>query len=138
MTSVEHPQTEFPLLRDLPQAFIVPIEMVRACKTGGEALDLAIRASGLAQKEVYMACDIDPGTFSRILSNKATFPDDKLRSLHATVKNRIFDEWRAFQVGSTLVVIQSEAERMLEEKQRQLDEAMARIKIVEDILKDRR
>ena len=92
---------------------LVPIEMVRQCKTEGAAFTLACNASGLDDKEIYMPLAIDPGTFSKIKAGKATFPRGQLRAFCLLVNNFIFPQFLAYQVGCTLTLIETEAERML-------------------------
>lgn len=138
MSHVEHPQSVLPLVRDVAAAFTVPIEMVWGLRTQGQALDLAIRASGLEQKEVYMALGIDPGTFSKILSDKATFPLDRLRSLCTILKNRIFLDWINYQVGCMAVVIQSDAERELAAERERTKNLAQQVDFLTNILQGRK
>lgn len=110
MTAVE--QGELGLTRT-PNTVQVPIELVRAKKTAGAAFTLACDASGLDDKEIYLALGIDAGYFSNIKKGKATLQADLVAAFCDLVGNRIYPEWMAYQVGCTLVQIQSEAERQL-------------------------
>lgn len=104
--------------------FPVTVEMVRACRTPGEAVTLAVRASGLDPKEVFIPMKIDAGTWSKICSDQATFPTSKVREFCELVDNRIYVEYIAYLVGCTAVMIKSEAERVI-------DELKARLQVTE-------
>ena len=106
-------QGELPLARE-PQHIAVPIEMIRGKKTAGGAVSLSCDASGLEDKEIYLALGIDAGYFSNIKKGKATLQGDLMREFCKVVGNRIYLEWLAYQVGCTLVEIKTEAERRAE------------------------
>lgn len=123
MSHVEDPQGELPLTRGAKvSGFPVSNEMVRACRTPGEAISLAVRASGLDPKEVFIPLRIDAGTWSKICSDQATFPAQKIRDFCELVENRIYVEFVAYQVGCTAVMIKSEAERQIDELKARLQE----------------
>lgn len=109
LTAVEG-QAELSLSRQ-PAVAEVPIEIVRAQRTAAAAFSLACQASGLEDKEIYLALGIDPGYFSRIKKGEATLQGDLIAGFCAIVGNAIYPEWLAYQVGCTLVMIQTEAER---------------------------
>lgn len=115
MNHVDDPQSELPLSRGgkVP-AFTVPIEMIRALKTPGEAIETARKAAGLEKKEVYLALEIDAGTWTKIEDSAASLPANKIRKFCDEVGNRIYVEWINYQVGCTAVLIKSEAERQIE------------------------
>lgn len=118
MNHVDDPQSELPLSRGgraREQAFVVPIEMIRATTSPGSAIELARRAAGLDKKEVYLALKIDPGTWSKIEDSAASLPTNKIREFCDEVGNRIYVEWINYQVGCTAVLIKSEAERRIDE-----------------------
>ena len=94
----------------------VPIEVVRRQKTGAAAFCLACQSSGLEDKEIYGSLGIDAGYFSRIKKGEATLQSDLVQPFCDVVNNRIYPEWLAWSVGCTLVQIQSEAERLLEQE----------------------
>lgn len=103
-------QVELPLARQ-PEHAAVPIELVRRQHSAAGAFCLACQASGLDDKEIYLSLSIDAGTFSRIKKGEANLPSDKVAEFCRVVGNTIYPEWVAYQVGCTLVMIQSEAER---------------------------
>lgn len=107
-------QAELPLARPA-QRSAVPIDLVRGQRSAAAAFTLACSASGLEDKEVYMALGIDAGYFSNIKKGKATLQADLVQPFCRLVGNVIYLEWLAFQVGCTLVMIKTEAERLLDE-----------------------
>jgi hypothetical protein len=119
-----------------PVGFKVPQEMVWACRTAGDALDLAIRASGKSRKQVYLPLKIDPGTFAKIIDNQASFPDAQIPELCRELGNRIFMEWQAYQVGCILVVVKSEAERELERMRAKFEASEDKVRMLTDMLKE--
>jgi hypothetical protein len=108
----------------------VPIEMIRVKKTSGAAFTLACDSSGLDDKEIHMSLNIDAGTFSRIKKGTNTLNADQITSFCRIVGNTIYPEWLAFQVGCTLVMIQSESERLRAEAIAQLEEERMKNKLL--------
>jgi len=94
-------------------AVTVPIEMIRAKKMAHAAFTLACDVSGLDDKEIYLALDIDAGYFSNIKKGKATLQADLIPAFCREVGNTVYPEWIAYQVGCTLTQIESETERRL-------------------------
>lgn len=129
-------QTELPLARE-PQRIVVPIELIRGKKTAAAAFTLACDTSGLEDKEIYLALGIDAGYFSNIKKGKATLQGDLVREFTRVVGNTIYLEWQAYQVGCTLVVIKTEAERRAEEAERARDHALAENKLMRQLLDGR-
>lgn len=115
----------------------VPIELIRAQKTGGAAFSLACQASGLEDKEIYLALKLDAGYFSRMKKGDATLSDDKIREFCQIVGNTVYPEWRAYQTGHTLMMIQTEAERQAEEARAKLEEAERENKLLRQLLQGR-
>lgn len=115
-------QAELGLARR-PASAEVPIEIVRAQKTSGAAFSLACQASGLEDKEIYMACGLDAGYFSRIKKGDATLQGDVVELFCSVVGNTIYPEWIAYRVGCTLVMMQTEAERRAAVAEARADEA---------------
>ena len=126
-------QVELSLSR-APERAAVPIEMVRAQKSAGAAFTLACSVSGLEDKEIYLSLDIDAGYFSNIKKGKATLQADLLAKFCDAVGNTIFAEWLAYQVGCTLVVIKTEAERRAEAAEARAIAAEAENKLMRQLL----
>lgn len=132
MTTIED-QPELALSRP-PQAVTVPIEMIRAKKTSGAAFALACDASGLGDKEIYLPLGVDAGYFTNIKKGKATLQGDLVREFCKLVGNSIYLEWLAYQVGCTLVLIKSEAERRAEEAEKRAKDAEDKLKFLTQVM----
>ena len=81
-------QQELALAR-APSRLPLPIEIVRAKRSSGAAFTLACDASGLDDKEIYMALPIDAGYFTNIKKGKATLQADLVATFCAIVGNAI-------------------------------------------------
>lgn len=125
-----------PLSRE-PSRVAVPIELVRAKRTAAAAFTLACDASGLDDKEVYLALGIDAGYFSNIKKGKATLQADLVSKFCDVVGNTIYLEWTAYQVGCTLVVIKSAAERRAEAAESRADELQRKLDFASELLRGR-
>lgn len=135
MTSFED-QEELVLVREA-QSVRVPIELIRIQKTAAAAFTLACSSSGLEDKEIYLALGIDAGYFSNIKKGKATLQADLLKEFCSVVKNDCYPEWLAYQVGCTLVMIKTEAERRAEEAEQRALAAEAENKLMRQLLAGR-
>ena len=109
-------QLDMPLSRE-PSHAAIAVELVRAQKTSAAAFTLACSVSGLDDKEIYLSLDIDAGYFSNIKKGKATLQADKAAEFCRVVGNTVYMEWLAYQLGCTLVMIKSEAERRIHDVQ---------------------
>lgn len=135
MTTLEA-QGELPLSR-AAQRSSVPIELVRAQKTSAAAFTLACSVSGLEDKEIYLALEIDAGYFSNIKKGKATLQADLTARFCEVVGNTIYPEWQAYQVGCTLVMIKTAAERRAEEAEQRASAAEAENRLMRQLLQGR-
>jgi hypothetical protein len=113
----------------------VPREMIWARKTAGQAIRLAMDAAMLDDKEVYLSLEIDAGTWSRILSDKANLPFDKIAQFCSAVGNRILVEWITFQVGCMPVLIETEAERLYLSERDRADKLEAALIVIAGLQK---
>lgn len=129
-------QSELALTR-IAQSVPVAIEVVRAQKTSAAAFSLSCSASGLEDKEIYLALGIDAGYFSNIKKGKATLQADLIKEFCKVVGNTIYPEWVAYQLGCTLMLIKSEAERRAEEFERLLKEERIKNRVLVDALHGR-
>lgn len=127
-------QSELALARR-PQQVEVPIELICAKRTAGAAFTLSCDTSGLDDKEIYMALGIDAGTFSRIKSGINTLNADRLRDFCAVVGNSIYPEWLARQIGCTLVMLKTEAERRAEEAEARAAEAEQKVALLMELVR---
>lgn len=127
----QHPELA---LARTPESCTVPIELVRRQHSAGAAFSLACQSSGLEDKELYLSLDIDAGTWSRMKKGEATLQADKLADFCRTVGNTIYPEWLAYQIGCTLVVIKSEAERRADEAEKRAKEVEAENALLRNLL----
>lgn len=135
MTQLED-QGELALARR-PAASAIAIEVVRAQKTAAAAFTLACSVSGLEDKEIYLALGIDAGYFTNIKKGKATLQADLHRLFCDTVGNTIYVEWIAYQLGCTLVLVKSEAERRADEATKRAEAAEAKARLLMELLAGR-
>lgn len=115
----------------------VPIELIRAQKTGGGAFSLACQVSGLDDKEIYLSLGLDAGYFSRMKKGDATLSDDKITEFCRLLGNTIYPEWRAYQIGCTLTLIQTEAERQRDEARAELEQREIENRLLRELLQGR-
>lgn len=124
-------------LRRRAEPNTMPIELIRRQKSAAAAFSLACQSSGLEDKEVFGELDIDAGYFSRIKAGTATLQADKQALFCQIVANRIYPEWLAYQLGCTLTLIKSEAERQADEMREQLAESERENRLMKQILAGR-
>lgn len=106
------PQGELPLSR-APRAQPVADEVIRACKTFLDALNLQINLSGLEDKELYIPLGIEASHWSRIRKGEFHFPVNKLDQLCDLCGNEVTLVWWAWRRGRGLHMLETEAERQL-------------------------
>lgn len=134
MTALDLGQAELALARS-PRVMSVPDELVRSRKNAAAAFTLACDASGLEDKEIYLALGIDAGYFSRIKKGTASLDADLTGAFCRVVGNTIYPEWMAFQVGCGLVLLRTEAERRAEEAELMLRAEREKVRLLTDLLK---
>ena len=115
----------------------VPSEMIARQRNASAALCLACQSSGLEDKEIYGALNIDAGYFTRIKKGEATLQADLVAPFCDVVGNRIYPEWMAQSIGCTLVQIKSEAERRAELAEQKARDLAQENKLMRDILQGR-
>lgn len=115
----------------------VPLEIIRKQRDGGQALTLAISSSGLDDQEICDALRVDAGYLSRMKKGAATLQADLIAPFCEMVGNTIYPEWIAYQLGCTLVVIQTEAERRAEDAERRATKAEEKARLLQEILQGR-
>lgn len=79
------------------------------------AINFCIDESGLADDEIRLALDIDPGHWSNIRKGKpgCHFPTNKLDDLMTLCNNEIPLVWQALKRGKGLHLLETEAERQI-------------------------
>jgi hypothetical protein len=115
----------------------IPSDLVFRQPTLLAAINLCISASGLEDKEIYMALEIDPGHWTRMRKGDAHFPTNKLDELMDLCGNEAPLEWSANKRGKALITLKSELERKLEEVERKLEASEQRGKVMSEILQGR-
>lgn len=129
-------QRELDLFRQ-PSPNEVPLELIRKQATAGAAFTLACSSSGLADQTIYDFVGIDAGTFSKIKKGLATLQAEDWPKFTYAVNNRIYPEWCAYQLGCTMVEIQSEAERRALAEKRRADEAELKLSVLMETFRAR-
>lgn len=87
------------------------------------AINLCIDESGLADDEIRIVLDIDPGHWSNIRKGKpgCHFPTNKLDDLMSLCNNEIPLAWQALKRGKGLHLLETEAERRIRELEAKLE-----------------
>ena len=98
---------------------------------------MACTSSGLDDKEIYLSLGLDPGYFSRMKKGDATLHADAEAEFCAVVGNTIYPEWRAYQIGCTLVQIKTESERRADEAERRAAIAELKVRVLTDAINGR-
>lgn len=122
-----------PLIRQArPQP--VSDEVIRACKTLLDAINLQINVSGLDEKEIYVELDIDPSHWSRMRKGEVHFPTNKLEKLGAVCGSDIALTWWAWRRGKGLHMLLTEAERQLQIEREARAKAEERLSYLEGLV----
>lgn len=130
-------QGELRLARRVPFR-AVDTDLVCQQPSLAKAISLSIQLSGLADKEVYGALEIDAGHWSRITKGDAHFPVDKLPLLMNLCGNHAPLMWLAHALGYGLVVLKSEAERQRDAALAQLEQERLKNQLLLDVLHGKR
>jgi len=126
-------QGEIPLTKPAQQQPVDP-EVVFKQPTFSAAIRLAANCSGLEEKEIYVPLKIDASHWTRILNGAAHFPTDKLEFFMDIVGNEIPLLWLAHARGKGLVLLLSEAERLLKAEQERAEKLEDENKLLRDVL----
>lgn len=121
-------------LRRRAEPNTMPIELIRRQKSGAAAFSLACQSSGLEDKEIFGELGIDAGYFSRIKAGTATLQADLVAPFCRIVANTIYPEWQAYQLGCTLTMLKSEAERQADEMRARLAESTRENQLLKSLL----
>lgn len=126
-------QRELSLVRT-PDRTDVPLDIVTRQPSLSKAIALCIQFSGLLDKEIFLALDIDAGHWSRIVKGDAHFPTNRLSDLMDIRGNDAPLMWLAHARGYGLVVLRTESERRAEEAERRLAEEREKVRWLTDFL----
>jgi hypothetical protein len=126
-------QRELSLVRT-PDRTDVTLDIVTRQPSLSKAIALCIQFSGLLDKEILLALDIDAGHWSRIVKGDANFPTNRLGDLMDICGNDAPLMWLAHARGYGLVVLRTESERRAEEAERRLAEEREKVRWLTDLL----
>lgn len=118
LRSVDQPQ--LPLSRRANKV-VIPHEVVFAQPSMNAAVILCITTSGLQETEVCLSLGIDAGHWTRMRKGEAHFPLNKLNDLMDLCGNEAPLIWLAHSRGMGLVMLKSESERLLAERDQEIE-----------------
>ena len=130
---VDEAQGELPLTR-APKTQPVAEEVIHACKTFLDALNLQVNVSGLDEKEIYIPLGILASHWSRMRKGEVHFPLNKLDELSDLCGNEITLTWWAWRRGKGLHMLLTEAERQLDFERAARAKVEAENKLLRDVL----
>jgi hypothetical protein len=128
------PQGELPLART-PRPQPVAEEVIHACKTFLDALNLQINICGLDEKEIYVSLKIEASHWSRMRKGEVHFPPNKLDQLCDLCGNEVALAWWAWKRGKGLHMLETESERQLKLEREARAEAEKKVELLTGILK---
>ncbi len=111
-------------------------ETLYAQKDELAALNLAVNASGLDRGEFASGLGLDPSQFSKILDGTAHFPVRRNLKFHEMTQD-VWLEYQAYRRGFTLVMLESETQRLLRESQEALARERERTRLLTEVLQGR-
>jgi hypothetical protein len=115
----------------------VPLALILQRKTLLGAINFCIELSGLEAKEIYLPLGIDAGHFTNLRKGQGHFPTDKIGELMDLCGNEVPLLWLAHQRGYGLVVLKSEAERLLERAQQDLAAERLKVRVLTEAINGR-
>jgi hypothetical protein len=132
-------QGALPLAR-VPAQADVPLDVVVRRRDLLSAINLMFDVSGLEDKEIYLALEIDPGHFSNIRKGKPSchFPTNKIGAAMDLCRSEIPLVWFAYSRGKGLHLLQTEAERLLEQQRIANEKLEAENKLLRDLFQGKR
>jgi hypothetical protein len=120
-----YPQREMPFLADVsakpPKK--VPIELVKACRSELDALNLCMNLSNLADETIREHLGIDKGHFSRMRKGRGNFPPNKRIALMVLCENLAPVQYEAYRLGCLLQ--EQDKDALIEQLYAQLTERRA-------------
>lgn len=130
-------QLELPIAPRCIQVRIAA-EIIAAQPTKLAAIKLCIQASGLNDKTIGAALDIDSGHMARMLNGQAGFPNNKEHALMDLCGNEIPLEWDAMKRGKELKPLLSTVEQQLQAERAARLEAERQLEIIKRFVKETR
>lgn len=137
MTSLAE-QRALPLARH-PVKADVPTEAIIHRKSLLDAVNLMFNMSGLEDKEIYDALDIDSGHFSKLRKGVKGyyFPADKLEAAMSLCESDIPLIWLAYARGKGVHMLETEAERQLRLEREAHAKTAEKLALLTDVLQGR-
>lgn len=135
MASKDLSQLDLPLARR-PQRADVDMGLVLKQPTKLAALNLCIQLSGLEDKEIYSALEIDAGQWTRIKKGEAHFPDNKESALMRLCGNTVPLMWAAAKEGYLLQPMQTELEAQVADLTRQVSERDQKLATITEFMRE--
>jgi hypothetical protein len=135
MASKDLSQLDLPLARR-PQRADVDMGLVLKQPTKLGALNLCIQLSGLEDKEIYSALEIDAGQWTRIKKGEAHFPDNKESALMRLCGNTVPLMWAAAKEGYLLQPMQTELEAQVADLTRQVSERDQKLATITEFMRE--
>jgi hypothetical protein len=132
-------QGRLPLSRTPKRADDISVEIIARQPNLLAAINLCIDVSGLEDKEIQLALDIDAGHFSNIRKGKTGchFPTNKIDDLQTLCGNEIPLAWQALKRGKGLHLLETEAERQLRDERRRREEAEIKLRALQEAIAGR-
>lgn len=129
-------QQTLPLSRHANKVAVTQ-DMVESQKSLLAAINLCVSLSGLEDKEIAAALEIQPAQWSRIQHGEAHFPPNKLNDLMDLCGNEAPLLWIASSRGYALVLLKSEAERRADAAEERARKAEERAEMLRELLMER-
>lgn len=115
-------QVEMHILGEIRGLKMAPMELVKKCRDGLDAIRLCVHLSDLTQEAISERCGINTQLFSRIMNGRAAFPDRKRDRLMYVCGNRAPAQFDAWKTGCELVEISKDT------RIKELEDQLARLK----------
>lgn len=124
-------------MQQLPIGLAVDHAIVQALPNMLAAINLCISAAGRQPKEAYIDLGIDKGHWSKIQGGQNSFPADRLNELCDLMGNDIPLQWRAFQRGKGVHLLESEQQRIIREKDAENEQLKRENALMRDLIQGR-
>lgn len=111
-------QREMPWLSAAHVPAMVPVDLLRRCKSRLDAIRLCVQLSNLSHESLCERLGIDKGHWSRIMQGRANFPDAKSIDLMYLCGNYAPMQFEAWKCGFELH--KSEREKRIAELETEL------------------
>lgn len=109
-------------------------DSITSIPTLKEAIRVAVRKSGLKEKQVAWELDIEPPQWSRIMVGQGNFPEDKLLKFMEIVGNHIPLQWIAHQCGFELRVMTKTLEEELIKERAEKEELKKELEMINKVI----